>query len=52
VPRTRYEIDWDPAKAATNLDKHGVAFHVAMEVFFDPLAMFRFDDDNSDDEPR
>jgi uncharacterized protein len=41
-----------PAKAAANLDKHGVAFHVAMEVFFDPLAMSRFDDDNSDDEPR
>jgi uncharacterized DUF497 family protein len=52
MSRTRYEIDWDPAKAATNLDKHGVAFHIAMEVFFDPLAMSRFDDDNSDDEPR
>jgi uncharacterized DUF497 family protein len=52
VARTRYEIDWDSVKAAVNVDKHGVAFHVAMAVFFDPLAMSRFDDDNSDDEPR
>jgi uncharacterized protein len=49
---TRYHIDWDPAKAATNVDKHGIAFHVAMEVFLDPLAMSRFDEDNSDHEPR
>jgi uncharacterized DUF497 family protein len=49
---TRYEFQWDPAKAAANLHKHGVAFRVAMGVFRDPLALSRFDEDNSDDEPR
>src|ERR1700674_3533964 len=27
---TRYEFDWDPAKAAANIAKHGVAFNLAM----------------------
>ena len=49
---TRYEFDWDPAKAATNLAKHGVAFEAAMTVFLDPLARSRFDEDNSDKETR
>jgi uncharacterized protein len=52
VPLTRYEFDWDPAKAAANIAKHGVAFDVAMTVFLDPLARSRIDEDNSDDEPR
>jgi hypothetical protein len=51
VPQTRCEFDWDPSKAA-NIARHGVAFELAMTVFLDPLAMSRFDDDNSDDEPR
>jgi uncharacterized DUF497 family protein len=49
---TRYQFDWDPAKAAVNLAKHGVAFDVAMTVFLDPLARSRFDEDNSDEEER
>ena len=49
---TRYEFDWDPTKAAANIAKHGIAFDSAMTVFLDPLALSRFDDDNSDDEPR
>ena len=28
---------WDPAKAAQNLEKHGVAFEEAVTVFDDPL---------------
>lgn len=28
---------WDPAKAASNLRKHGVSFEEAVEVFEDPL---------------
>lgn len=28
---------WDPAKATTNLAKHGVAFELACGVFFDPF---------------
>jgi len=31
-------FDWDPAKAASNLRKHGVRFEEAMLVFVDPLA--------------
>lgn len=30
-------FDWDQAKAATNLAKHGVAFELAKEVWLDPL---------------
>lgn len=32
-------FDWDPAKAASNLRKHGVAFEEAETVFDDPLAI-------------
>jgi uncharacterized DUF497 family protein len=52
VNPTRYEFEWDPAKSKANIAKHGVAFELAMTVFNDPLAMSRFDDDHSDDEPR
>jgi uncharacterized DUF497 family protein len=52
VPLTRYEFDWDAPKAEANIAKHGVAFELAMTVFHDPLAMSRFDDDDSDAEPR
>jgi uncharacterized DUF497 family protein len=47
-----FQFDWDPAKAATNLAKHGIAFQTAMTVFHDPLARSRHDDDNSEEEPR
>jgi Uncharacterized protein conserved in bacteria len=40
---TDYEFEWDDAKAAGNLAKHGVAFVDAMSVLLDPLAMTRFD---------
>ena len=30
---------WDPAKASSNLKKHGVSFPEAASVFADPLAM-------------
>lgn len=36
---TRIQFDWDPAKAAANLIKHGVSFKDAMLVFDDPLAL-------------
>jgi uncharacterized protein len=41
----RIEIDWDEAKAATNLVKHSVSFDDAMVVFRDPLARSRPDPD-------
>ncbi|MBG9389841.1 BrnT family toxin [Caenimonas aquaedulcis] len=31
-------FEWDAAKAASNLRKHGVSFELAMHVFGDPLA--------------
>ena len=30
------QFEWDPAKAAANLTKHGVPFEVASLVFHDP----------------
>lgn len=32
-------FEWDPAKAATNKKKHGVAFDEALTCFSDPLAL-------------
>ena len=28
---------WDPEKASINLDKHGITFEKACQVFFDPF---------------
>jgi uncharacterized DUF497 family protein len=36
-------FEWDPAKAASNIRKHGVSFDEAVTVFRDPFA-FIFDD--------
>lgn len=36
-------LEWDPAKAAANLAKHGVAFEDAALVFDDPLHRSRQD---------
>lgn len=33
------EFEWDPAKAASNLQKHGVSLAEAATVFFDPLSI-------------
>ena len=38
---TRFE--WDPAKAANNLRKHGVSFQTAARVFADPYALVELD---------
>lgn len=45
-------FEWDDAKAAANLRKHGVSFEEAASVFFDSLA-YTFDDpDHSSGEHR
>ena len=36
-------FEWDPEKAASNIQKHGISFDEAVTVFKDPLA-FIFDD--------
>jgi uncharacterized protein len=45
-----YDFDWNPAKAKSNLHKHGVSFPLATTVLRDPLALN--DDEQSDDEDR
>jgi uncharacterized DUF497 family protein len=47
-----FEFEWDAAKAAENLKKHGVAFEEALTVFGDPLARIIDDPDHSVDEKR
>ena len=41
-------FEWDRNKARTNLEKHGVLFEDACEVFTDPL--MRYTDTNGEDE--
>jgi uncharacterized DUF497 family protein len=45
------EFEWDENKAQGNLEKHGVAFEEAAEVFFDPFYQAG-DASTSDDEER
>ena len=47
-----YEFDWDDAKAAANVVKHGVPFIEAMTVFSDSLAITFYDTAHSLDEER
>ena len=46
------DYEWDQAKAASNLEKHGVSFEEAATVFGDPLYVDFFDPDHSVDEHR
>lgn len=46
------DFEWDPTKAATNLEKHGVSFEEAQSVFYDEFAVQFFDEDHSSDEER
>jgi uncharacterized protein len=45
-------FEWDPAKAAANLRKHGVSFREATTVLADPLSVTVSDPDPSDAEER
>ena len=36
-------FEWDEAKAESNLRKHGISFDDAVEVFYDPYAVFEQD---------
>ncbi len=38
------DYEWDPGKAATNLQKHGVSFADAVSVFSDEFALTTADD--------
>ena len=47
-----YVFEWDPNKAGTNSEKHGVGFDEAATVFGDPLALHMEDPDHPADEMR
>ena len=46
------DFTWDPAKAASNITKHGVSFPQAASVFIDALALTVFDAVHSEFEER
>lgn len=46
------KFEWDPVKAQSNSDKHGVSFTEAMTVFGDPLEMTIPDPDHAEGETR
>ena len=45
-------FDWDPAKAAANVRKHGISFQEAKTVFWDDWALFEDDPEHSTSENR
>lgn len=49
---TDLRFEWDPAKAAANLKKHGVSFTEARSVFADERAKLIADPDHSNEEDR
>ena len=46
------EFEWNNAKAASNLKKHGIPFEEAKSVFYDEYAIQFFDEENSENEDR
>lgn len=46
------DFEWDPAKAAANLTKHGVSFSEAATVFLDSNILIELDPAHSADEFR
>lgn len=45
-------FEWDEAKAAANLNKHGVSFEEAQTVFSDPESLTIFDERHFEQEDR
>jgi uncharacterized DUF497 family protein len=45
-------FEWDPAKAASNVRKHGVSFEEARSVFYDEFAVQFYDEPHSSYEDR
>jgi len=43
------EFEWDEAKAAANLRKHGVSFEQAAQVFSDPKRLTVADESNDEE---
>ncbi len=47
-----FDFEWDPGKATSNMQKHGVTFEEAATVMRDPRAMNIYDPDHSESEDR
>ena len=45
------DVEWDPAKARSNLKKHGISFSHAELAFYDPWAI-AIEDRDADNEAR
>jgi uncharacterized DUF497 family protein len=45
-------FEWDDAKARSNVEKHGITFGEATEVFYDPNALEAHDTEHTGDEDR
>lgn len=41
------KFEWDPAKAESNIKKHGVTFEEAKSVFYDDYALQFYDESHS-----
>jgi hypothetical protein len=52
VTERQFQFEWDQAKSASNLQKHGVPFEKAAAVFHDPYLLSVPDEENSDIEER
>jgi uncharacterized protein len=48
----KFYFSWDPKKAASNRQKHGISFEEASTVFPDPLARIEWDADHPELEER
>ena len=46
------QFEWDPNKAARNVERHQVSFDEAVTVFDDPLFITVIDEEHSADEER
>lgn len=46
------KFEWDPVKATSNKQKHGVSFEEAQSIFYDEFALQFFDGENSESEDR
>lgn len=45
-------FQWDPAKAKTNRQKHGISFEEAQSVFYDENSRYMADPEHQGDEER
>ena len=42
------KFEWNPDKAISNIEKHGISFEEAKSVFYDEFAVQFYDDENSE----